>query len=100
MRRWLQADGDLGARVPMWCMNVDVPETLLGEIDQLVASGAFQTRDAAVQELLRLGLEAWRQRTPGGPRPLPGRPPIPPGRRDPGDDTPISVNPEDVNWME
>lgn len=78
---------------------IDVPETLLREVDALVAQGAFASRDVAISELLRLGLDAFRAR--GIPRPpTPPRPPMPPGRREPGDDQPISVRPEDVNWVE
>jgi len=78
-------------------MDVEIPVTLLQEIDALVAAGAYATREAAVAELIRLGLDMLktRRRSP----PMPPRPPMPPGVRDPGDDTPISVDPSDVNWM-
>jgi hypothetical protein len=80
-------------------MDVEVPPTLLQEIDALVAAGAFATRDAAVAELLRLGLDAMRGARPRRP-PFPPRPPVPPGVRDPHEDEPISVDPSDVNWAE
>ena len=76
---------------------VELPPTLLAEIDALVATGAFPSRDAAVAELVRLGLDVLRARS-RTPIP-PGRPPVPPGRRDPTDDSPISVDPTDVNWV-
>ena len=41
---------------------VELPPTLLAEVDQLVQMGMFPTRDAAVAELLRLGLEVLRER--------------------------------------
>ena len=65
---------------------VELPPTLLAEVDQLVQMGMFPTRDAAVAELLRLGLEALRDRTRRGPAPIPPRPPVPPGVHDPEDD--------------
>jgi predicted nucleotidyltransferase len=34
-------------------LNVDVPEAVLGDIDQAVAEGRFPTREAAVQAALR-----------------------------------------------
>ena len=77
--------------------GIDVPDTLLREIDALVLQGAFANRDVATSELLRLGLDAFRAR--GVPRPPgPPRPPMPPGRREPGDDRPIQPDPTDVNW--
>lgn len=81
-------------------MQVDIPQTLLAEIDELVALGAFASRETAVIELLRLGLASFRDR--GSPRPGPGRPPrppTPPGRNEPRDDDPIHVDPSDVNWV-
>lgn len=73
---------------------VELPTPLLAEVDRLVAQGVYPTRDAAVADLVRLGLESLRGTAP---RPPP-RPPVPPGRREPGDDRPISVDPTDVNW--
>lgn len=74
--------------------TVALPDTLLAEIDQLVRTGRFASRDAAVVELLRLGLESLHGRGPA-----PRRPPFPPGHRDPHDDAPIDVEPgRDVNW--
>ena len=78
-------------------MQFDIPQTLLVEIDELVAMGAFSSREVAIVELLRLGLASFRDR--GGPRPMPGRPPPPPGRNEPRDDDPIHVDPSDVNWI-
>jgi ribosomal protein S11 len=74
-----------------------LPPTMLQEIDNLVATGVFPSRDAAVTELVRLGLDVLKTRSRS---PVPPRPPVPPGRREPGDDRPISVDPTDVNWME
>lgn len=78
---------------------VPLPATLLAEIDALVQTGAFPTRDAAVAELLRLGLDVLKSRVrPPAPPPAP---PLPPSHRDPTDDRPISVDPtRDVNWVE
>ncbi|GEM_PF-5604638 len=78
-------------------MDVDIPATLVQEIDSLVGMGVFATRDAAVAELIRLGLDAMsaRRRSP----PVPPRPPMPPGVRDPHEDEPIHVDPGDVNWV-
>lgn len=75
---------------------VQLPAQLLAEVDALVATGVFPTRDDAVAELVRLGLDAIHARKRP---PLPPRPPMPPGRNDPTDDRPISVDPSDVNWM-
>ncbi|MFA5861835.1 MAG: ribbon-helix-helix domain-containing protein [Candidatus Thermoplasmatota archaeon] len=77
--------------------SVILPPTLLEEVDGLVATGVFPTREAAIAELLRLGLDVLkaRRRSP----PFPPRPPTPPGVSDPNDDRPISVDPSDVNWM-
>lgn len=75
---------------------VELPATLLVEIDALVASGAFASREIAVAELVRLGLDVLKARSRP---PVPGRPPVPPGVREPGDDRPISVEPTDVNWI-
>lgn len=79
-------------------VDVEIPQTLLQEVDTLVAQGAFPNRGAAVHELLRLGLDAFRAR--GVPRPPPGppTPPLPPGRRNPDDSRPIQPDPTDVNW--
>lgn len=76
---------------------IQLPPTLLAEVDALVASGVFPSRDLAVAELMRLGLEVLKTR----PRPpAPPRPPIPPGVHDPTDDSPIRVDPgRDVNWV-
>lgn len=82
-------------------MQVDVPSSLMDEVDALVRAGAFPSRDAAVAELLRLGLDAFRGRRerPGRP-PTPPVPPVPPGHRDPPhDDRPISVDPKDPVWL-
>ena len=77
--------------------DINVPETMLREVDALVAQGAFTSRDAAIQELLRLGLDAFRAR--GVPRPpYPPTPPVPPGRRNPDSERPIQPDPTDVNW--
>lgn len=80
---------------------VDLPPTLLAEIDALVATGAFPSRDLAVAELLRLGLDVLKARTklpPAGPGPnVP--PPMPPGIGDPTGDRPIHVDPRDTKWM-
>lgn len=75
---------------------IEIPPTLLAEIDSLVATGVFPDRNVAVAELCRLGLEVLKTRPAP---PLPPRPPVPPGRSDPNDDRPISVDPSDVNWM-
>lgn len=85
----------MGARGE-WPGMVQLPETLMQEVDALVSTGAFPSREAAVSELVRLGLEVLRTRRRP---PVPGRPPMPPGVRDPSDDRPISVDPSDVNWM-
>jgi Arc/MetJ-type ribon-helix-helix transcriptional regulator len=77
-------------------IEVELPPTLVVEIDALVATGAFPTRDHAIAELLRLGLDALRSRMPRPP--LPPRPPAPPGHRDPAPDEPIRVDESDVNW--
>ena len=79
---------------------VELPSTLLAEIDALVATGVFPSRDLAVAELLRLGLDALRtrRRSPPGP-PMPGPPPRPPGVTDSTDDRPISVDPRDTKWL-
>lgn len=76
---------------------ITLPPTLLAEVDALVASGVFSSRDVAVSELMRLGLEVLKTR----PRPpAPPRPPMPPGVNDPSDDRPIHVDPgRDVNWV-
>ena len=74
-----------------------LPPTMLQEIDSLVATGVFASREVAVVELVRLGLDVFKSRSRP---PLPPRPPAPPGRNEPGDDRPISVDPSDVNWME
>lgn len=76
---------------------VQLPETLMQEIDALVSTGAFPSRELAIAELVRLGLDVLKARSRP---PQPGRPPMPPGVHDPSDDRPISVNPSDVNWME
>lgn len=78
-------------------MRTMIPQTLLQEVDALVAEGVFPNREVAVNELVRLGLEAYRNRRR---QPVPGRPPAPPGVRDPGDDMPTQVDPTDVNWVE
>jgi Arc/MetJ-type ribon-helix-helix transcriptional regulator len=76
---------------------VSLPPTLLQEIDNLVVTGTFPTRDAAVAELVRLGLDAMKSRQRAPPIP---RPPTPPGVADPMDDAPISVDPaRDIKWM-
>ena len=73
---------------------IQLPPTLLAEVDALVASGVFASREVAVAELLRLGLQALRM------RPRPPLPPEPPMIRDPLGDEPISVDPKrDVNWV-
>lgn len=77
-------------------MTEAIPPGLMREVDALVQDGSFPSREQAIAELVRLGLEAVRARR--GP-PVPPRPPMPPGRSDPGDDRPISVRPDDVNWM-
>jgi Arc/MetJ-type ribon-helix-helix transcriptional regulator len=77
--------------------QVELPPTLLAEVDTLVATGVFATRDAAIAELVRLGLDVFKART-RRPPPMPPRPPVPPGHQEPGDDRPISVDPTDVNW--
>lgn len=77
---------------------VELPATLLAEIDALVATGAFPSRDLAVAELIRLGLDALKARS-RMPPPMPGRPPMPPGVSDPTDDRPISVDPRDTKWI-
>ena len=74
---------------------IELPPVLLAEVDALVAAGRYRDRESAVADLVRLGLESLR--APGRPR-LPPRPPVPPGRSDPSDDRPISVDPSDVNW--
>ncbi|HVL48784.1 MAG TPA: hypothetical protein VM889_09530 [Candidatus Thermoplasmatota archaeon] len=78
-------------------MSVDVPlpETLAREVRALVDAGEYPDLATAVADLVRLGLLS-RERPF---RPSPGRPPMPPGRRDPGDDRPIEIRPDDVNWM-
>jgi hypothetical protein len=78
---------------------IELPPTLLVEVDQLVQTGMFPTREAAVAELVRLGLDVLRQRTRRGPSPIPPRPPVPPGVNDPSDDAPISVDPRDPKWL-
>lgn len=79
---------------------VELPPTLLAEIDALVATGVFPSRDLAVAELLRLGLDALKARTrPAPPPPMPGPPPRPPGVAEPTDDRPISVDPRDTKWI-
>lgn len=80
-------------------MDIELPTTLAEEIDALVATGAFPTREAAVAELLRLGLDVLKARSRAPRVPYPPRPPMPPGVRDPHEDEPISVDPSDVNWM-
>lgn len=75
---------------------VELPATLLQEIDALVAVGAFPSREVAVSELVRLGLDVLKARSRP---PVPGRPPMPPGVNEPSPDKPISPNPSDVNWM-
>jgi hypothetical protein len=75
---------------------VELPPTLLLEVDQLVATGMFTSREAAVAELVRLGLHVLRARTVP---PVPGRPPIPPGVGDPADDAPISVDPTKPRYL-
>ena len=80
---------------------VELPPTLLAEIDALVAAGAFTSREVAMVELLRLGLDAFhaRSRQPRpGPAPI-GPPPRPPGVADPSDDRAISVDPRDTKWI-
>lgn len=79
---------------------VTLPPTLLAEVDALVTAGVFTSREAAVAELLRLGLDVLkaRSRPPSPPSP-PGRPPMPPGVGDPSDDRPISVDPRDTKWI-
>lgn len=79
---------------------VELPPELLAEVDSLVAQGVFPSRDDAVAALVRLGLDALRRSRAPRPGPLPPRPPVPPGRREPTDDEPISVDPSDVNWMD
>ena len=68
-----------------------LPPMLIEEIDALVTTGVFPTRDTAIAELVRLGLDRLRsrQRAP----PVPNRPPVPPGVREPTDDEPISIDP-------
>lgn len=78
---------------------VELPATLLAEIDALVEGGEFATREIATTEIVRLGLDAWRARRTPRREPVPGRPAPPPGIRNPGDDRPIEINPTDVNWM-
>lgn len=79
---------------------MELPPTLLTEIDNLVATGVFATRELAVTELLRLGLDVLKARSrPPQPGPGPMRPPMPPGVADPSDDRPISVDPSDTKWM-
>ena len=78
-------------------MDVEIPMTLMQEIDSLVALGHFPTRDAAVAELLRLGLDVLKARSRAPP--MPPRPPMPPGVGDPHQDEPIHVDPGDVNWV-
>ena len=78
---------------------IQLPPTLLAEIDALVATGAFPSRDLAVAELLRLGLDVLKMRSRTPAPPVPGRPPVPPGVTDPAPDQPISVDPSDTKWM-
>lgn len=80
--------------------DVSLPPTLLAEIDALVATGAFATRDAAVAELIRLGLDILKSRRRAPPMPPVPPPNIPPpGTVDPHADDPISVDPRDTKWM-
>lgn len=78
---------------------IELPPTLLAEVDHLVQMGMFSTREAAVAELVRLGLDTLHHRARRTPGPLPPPPPAPPGVDDPGDDTPISVDPRDPKWL-
>lgn len=80
-------------------IQVPIPPTLLQEIDALVQTGAFSSREVAISELLRLGLDVLkaRSRPPRGPGPMP--PPMPSGVGDPHADDPISVDPRDTKWM-
>jgi len=77
----------------------ELPPTLLAEIDQLVQTGMFPTREAAVAELVRLGLDVLKTRMRRTPDPMPPRPPVPPGVNEPGDDRPISVDPRDPQFI-
>lgn len=75
---------------------VELPAPVLVEVDALVESGVYASREEAIADLVRLGLAALRTRAP---RPYP-RPPTPPGRREPSDDRPIESDPaRDVNWV-
>lgn len=76
---------------------IELPPTLLREVDALVATGVFATREDAVAELVRIGLDSFKSR---GKPPFPPRPPVPPGHREPDDDRPISVDPSDLKWVE
>lgn len=78
---------------------IELPPTLLAEVDQLVQTGMFPSRDAAVAELLRLGLDVVKARAQRRPLPYPSRPPVPPGVNEPDDDRPISVDPRDPQFI-
>lgn len=74
-------------------VGVTLPEDLAREVRVRVDAGEFPSFDVAVAELVRRGL-LMTQRPPRPERPVP-----PPGPRDPGDDRPIEVRPDDVYWM-
>lgn len=73
--------------------SINVPDAIARRVHGLVASGQYGSFQSAVEDLLRRGLANLDQ------APMPPPPPPPPGVRDPGDDSPIDINPgRDVNW--
>lgn len=75
-------------------MTVVLPEDLVYDLDMRVNAGEFASRSEAAAYFIRKGLQS------GAPRERLPRPPIPPGRQEPDDLTPISVDPADVTWAE
>lgn len=69
-------------------MQVELPPEVRADVLELVAAGEFASPEAAVVELVRVGLgyryrRSPAPRAPGEPRELPQRPGLP----------------DDVNWM-
>ncbi len=73
--------------------EVTIPDGIELRVRRLVEAGEYPSFQAAVEELLREGLDAHEGGGGSGPWRPPGPDDLPPGER------PTTVDPSDVNWM-
>jgi hypothetical protein len=66
--------------------SIELPDDLEGQVGELVSQGLFGSFQAAVEELIRIGIASakggWARQMPPGNLPQPERPNIPDPSRD------------------